>query len=384
MPGIEERSLRRDGAVVGTRYVVRVRDPERGKYTSATFATRPEAERFVRDCDDRSVAWALAEYRREKVEADEKTLNEWAELHFDSLTKAAPGTVARYRRQYEARWRPHLGHMRLSAIERVHVARALNAQAGSDKTVLNAWAVLTHMLKMAAQDGLIQRSPTIGVRPGRRTEHEKAEHRYLTVDEYQAVLDATPEFWKPVIVMLAASGMRWGELVALNVSDLDLTTGAVRITKAEKRDDSVPGGLVIGPPKSKKARRTVILPAEALPWLEPLTRDDAGKPRRRDERLFTAPRGGNVRHRTFYRLVWLNAITKSGIAEPRPRLHDLRHSHVAWLIAAGVPLPVIQARLGHEKITTTIDTYGHLMPDLMQAAADAASLVFSGVRKAIG
>lgn len=47
---------------------------------------------------------------------------------------------------------------------------------------------------------------------------------------------------------------------------------------------------------------------------------------------------------------------------PRFRFHDLRHTHVAWLVAGGAPLPHIQARLGHESITTTIDTYGHLLP----------------------
>jgi hypothetical protein len=74
--------------------------------------------------------------------------------------------------------------------------------------------------------------------------------------------------------------------------------------------------------------------------------------------------------------VWIKSCVRAGL-DPRPRIHDLRHSHVAWLIAEGAPLPVIQARLGHEKITTTIDTYGHLMPDLQRAAADAASLVFA-------
>src|SRR5829696_10449866 len=44
------------------------------------------------------------------------------------------------------------------------------------------------------------------------------------------------------------------------------------------------------------------------------------------------------------------------------RTHDLRHTHLAWLIAGGAPLPHIQARLGHQSITTTIDTYGHLLP----------------------
>ncbi|MEU6668034.1 tyrosine-type recombinase/integrase [Streptomyces sp. NPDC046727] len=59
----------------------------------------------------------------------------------------------------------------------------------------------------------------------------------------------------------------------------------------------------------------------------------------------------------------------------RPRFHDLRHSHAAWLIAAKVPLPAIQARLGHESITTTVDRYGHLLDaldDEVMAAAEWA------------
>jgi integrase len=56
----------------------------------------------------------------------------------------------------------------------------------------------------------------------------------------------------------------------------------------------------------------------------------------------------------------MTAVAAEGLAPFR--FHDLRHTHVAWLIAGGAPLPHIQARLGHESITTTIDTYGHLLP----------------------
>jgi hypothetical protein len=55
-----------------------------------------------------------------------------------------------------------------------------------------------------------------------------------------------------------------------------------------------------------------------------------------------------------------DAVRVKGVAPFR--IHDVRHTHVSWLIAGGLPLPNIQARLGHESITTTIDTYGHLMP----------------------
>lgn len=370
MPGIEMRETARNGV----RYVVRVRDPNprigRSGYTSATFATEPEAERFVRDVEDRGVAWALHEYHREKDDAAEPTLDDWAKIHFEALTKPSADTIGRYRRLYAKHWQPELGHMHLSQITRIDVARALNGVEGKDKTVLNAWGVLTHMLKMAAQDGKIPRSPTIGVIPPRRTAHETVEHRYLTEDEFWRVLDATPDHWQPLIMMLAGTGMRWGEAAALTVGDIDTKALTVKVTKAEKRDADNPSKRVVGPTKSRKSRRTITLPVEVVDAVRPLL------DRPRTARLFLPPRGGPLRHKTFYVDIWQKTIlAKVNLDGQQPRLHDLRHSHVAWLIAAGASLPVIQARLGHEKITTTIDTYGHLLPDVQRAAADAASMV---------
>ncbi|MFD6195709.1 tyrosine-type recombinase/integrase [Mycobacteriaceae bacterium NPDC060252] len=57
--------------------------------------------------------------------------------------------------------------------------------------------------------------------------------------------------------------------------------------------------------------------------------------------------------------------------DPRPRIHDLRHTCASWLIQAGVPLPVIQQHLGHESIQTTVDVYGHLDLRSARAAAEA-------------
>jgi integrase len=163
------------------------------------------------------------------------TLDQWAEIHFSALTEPSGATVRRYRSIYAETWRPHLGHMRLSQIGRVHVARR-STRSGLRQDVLNKWAVLTHMLKMAAQDGKIPRSPTIGVGLPERTEHETEEHRYLTHAEFWAVVDATPEHWKPLVITLGGTGIRWGELAALTVGDVDTENGFLRITKAEKQD----------------------------------------------------------------------------------------------------------------------------------------------------
>lgn len=375
MPSVESRQLA-DGT---TRFFVRVRDPQRGKFTSETFLTRPEAERFIRDIANRGAAWALDERRREKSDLGEPTLDQWAAIHFDALTKANPDTVARYRRVYDHNWKPALGHMRLSQISRTDVAKALNALPGSDKTVKNKWAVLTHMLKLAAQDGLIPRSPTGGIPLPVRTAHEVVEHRYLTQAEFWRVLDATPPYWKPFVLTLAGTGMRWGEAAALNVGDVDLENATLRINKAEKRDAEHPSKRIVGPTKTAKSRRSIALPDEVVEALRPLC------DRPRTERLFLPPKGGPLRHKTFYYDIWQRKIlANAGLEDPQPRIHDLRHSHVAWLIAEGVPLPVIQARLGHEKITTTIDTYGHLTPDLQRQAKRAASVVLGSRPKELG
>lgn len=358
----------------GVRWRVRFRQD--GIHRSRTFATKPEAQQLCNWIKSFGVERALAEL--EPDDPDEMTLDQWAVRHFDSLTGVTPGTLTTYRRIYARIWSPTLGHLRLSQLTRERLAKAVSDIDASDKTVKNAWGVLAHMLKMAVIDGHLARSPGLGVKLPKRTGHTKAEHRYLTQDEWWQVLDATPEHWRPLVWMLGGTGMRWGEAVALTVGDVDLKAKTVRITKAEKWDAGNRSERVIGPPKTAKSRRVVTLPAEVVEAIRPLVEG-----RKSTETLFLAPKGGTVQHRTFYHDIW-RAKCCAPLPLPHPRIHDLRHSHVAWLIAAGVPLPVIQARLGHEKITTTIDTYGHLLPDIQRAAADAASMVIGKRPAAIG
>jgi integrase len=353
---------------IGTRWRVRYRHD--GKHSSKTFATPPEAQHFCNLIRDYGLEFALAEINREDAEANEMTLDGWAARHFDSLTNVTPGTLISYRRIYARTWQPLLGHYRLSQLNRELIAKAVQQIPGSDKTVKNAWGVLATMLKVAVADGHLPKSPAAGIKLAKRTSHEKTEHRYLTEAEFWQVLDDTPEHWRPLIAMLGGTGMRWGEAAALLVGDVDLERATVRITKAEKWDPST-SKRTVGPPKTAKSNRTIVLPPDALPYLAPVIEG-----RKRGDRLFVPPNGGPLRHMTFYRDIWRRKST-AGLDDPKPRIHDLRHSHVAWLIANGVPLPVIQQRLGHEKIETTVNVYGHLMPDLIAAATAAANRVFA-------
>lgn len=355
-------------------YYVRTR--VRGVQTTVTFATEYEAERFAADVDEWGGTEAFDRHTADeeaKAAVDaEMTLSEWAERHFNAMPHVSPATLEEYRRDWRLRWEPHLGDLKLSRITREHVTAALGAQAGADKSIANAWGTLAGIFKMAVLDGHLSRSPTQGVKLGTRTSHETAEHRYLTADEFMQVIADTAERYVPLVWTLGGTGVRWGEATALTAADVDLSAATIRVTKAWKRDRTK--GFYVGPPKTPKAKRTITLPNEVVDALDPLVR---GRGRR--DLVFTNRNGDPVKHQPFYREHWVKSCT-ANIAEPRPRIHDLRHSHVAWLLARGVSLPVIQARLGHEKITTTIDTYGHLMPDLHIQAAEAASQVFASAR----
>ncbi len=87
------------------------------------------------------------------------------------------------------------------------------------------------------------------------------------------------------------------------------------------------------------------------------------------QNVFTSPEGGRLRLGLFRKRDWYPAVRES-VGEPL-RPHDLRHTHVALLIAAGEDPYVISKRLGHASIRTTYDVYGHLFEGRDREAADA-------------
>jgi integrase len=347
----------------------KVRFRRDGKQSSLTFygATGHfEAVKFCKLLDTVGADEAV-NYLAREAEAPtptEFTLDEWAGRYIQSLTGITDGTREQYTRMYGWAWHQALGHLPLRLVDRERIAAQFNTITGTraDTTVENARGLLSAMLQVAVFDGYLPANPCKGIRSPRRTDHETVEHRFLSPIEFDSLVAAMPKHYRPLLMLLVGSGMRWGEADALTVADLDLSIPSVRINKAVKWRgyQTTP---VVGPTKTPKSRRTVTLPSQVAEVLHPLVDGRAGT-----DRVFLAERGGALRHHTVFR-AWVKACDQAGLV-PRPRIHDLRHTHVAWLVASNKPLPVIQARLGHESITTTIDTYGHLLPSLDAAAVD--------------
>ncbi|MGW3570185.1 tyrosine-type recombinase/integrase [Streptomyces sp. NPDC000941] len=189
---------------------------------------------------------------------------------------------------------------------------------------------------------------------------------FLEHEEYQRIAQEIrdPDA-RDLADWLVATGMRWGEATALKVKDITLGVerSTVSIQRAWKKakKGAEGGAFYLGPPKTRKARRILRL----TPVQEALVRRlTAGQPK--EAFLFQTPTGKHWRHANFYNRKWrpaVKAAVAKGLAK-EPRLHDLRHTHASWLIAARIPLPAIQRRLGHESISTTVDRYGHLLSEL--------------------
>lgn len=173
--------------------------------------------------------------------------------------------------------------------------------------------------------------------------------------------------------ILIGTGLRWSEATALQARDVVLSSSRLNIQRAWKRQPD--NTEKVGPPKTKRARRMIVLSPDLMAIVRRLMAGKAPK-----DFLLTCSEGKVWAHGKFYIRRWAPAVKRAqekGLTK-QPRIHDLRHTHVSWLIAAKIPLPAIQARLGHESITTTVDRYGHLVQELdaeIAAAMQAALAV---------
>lgn len=332
-----------------------------GRQSSLSFDDAGQAAEFCELVNQVGAERALATLGVNRSRARGLTVEEWLNRHIDHLTGVDRNTTAKYRAYVKNDIGPVLGNLPLATLTREDVARWVNSMMEADedgqkpaaKTVANKHGFLAGAMNAAVAAGHIVTSPCTGIRMPR---DEPREMVFLSREQYAALREAVTEPWRPLVEFLVASGARWGEAAALQPGDVDREEGTVRIVRSWKHGD---GGYRLGAPKTRKSRRTINVPASVLDKL-----DYTG------EWLFQNRAGGPVRAHGFTRRVWAPAVKRAGL-DPAPRIHDLRHTCASWMIAAGVPLPVIQQHLGHESIQTTVGVYGHLDRRSAQAAAAA-------------
>jgi len=157
-----------------------------------------------------------------------------------------------------------------------------------------------------------------------------------------------------VLLLLAYTGLRWGELAGLHVSRLDLLRRQVDVVETLVEV----GGRTVKPYPKGRHRRTVPLTGRLVDELAAYLKRN---PRGRDDLVFTVYRS------TWGRRHLQPAQERAGA--PITRVHDLRHTYASWLVQDGLTLPEVAEVLGHASISTTM-RYAHLAPGTQDRVRD--------------
>lgn len=272
------------------------------------------------------------------------TVAAWAERWLSTLT-VRESTKARYRVSL-AHILPVLGSARVTAVTRSDAAvliadltRAGDLAAGS---IINVHAHARAMFEAARGDGLIPTNPFATV-PRPRGE-QKAIDPFTPAELLDVIAAAAELTTGGVIALLATTGCRVGEAIALDVTDWDPKTGKVTITKSYSKK------FGMGPPKSKHSRRTITVPAAARPALEAAAAGRTTGP------LFLT--GGKKRFiKSMVQRGFDIALARLGLRRRNP--HQLRHSVASALIADGAKHLASVAKYLGDSVATVVRTYLH-------------------------
>lgn len=350
------------------RWQVRWYDPA-GKPKARTFVKKPQAEAYKTDIEAK-----LAEGVYRDPAAGKVRFREMAEAWLAARSNLKRSTRSKYRDALDVHILGRWGDLPLSAIEfediAVWIVELHQGKGLSASHVRGIHRVLSMVL-----DWCVPRR--IPVNPAKGVPLPKlppSDHVYLSHDQVEDLADAigslttkhghplaTAKVNRTLVLLLAYTGLRWGEAAALRVRSVDLGKRRIRVVSAFAEDD---GELYEDTPKTGE-RRSVPVPRFLVAELEPLL---AG--RDADALVFTTDRGNPLRLRNWRYREFAMARKKAGLDGIGLTPHKLRHTAASLAIAAGADVYVVQKMLGHAKPSMTLDVYGHLWPDRLDEVAD--------------
>jgi integrase len=344
----------------------RIREERGGKsvVVQSGFDTKTAAKNVMTTLKADKLRRQFVDPRAGKIKMNE-LFDRWWPVYEQTLK---PSAMKSEGSRLRCHLRPDLGDLRLEEFDgpadQWWVSQMISDGMAA-KSIRNCHGLLFVVMEFAILHKMIGANPCQGTK---MPELVPREMRFLTeVEGANLVAGFKPE-WQAVPITMLGTGIRWAELAGLKVGRVDILGRKIRI---EDTLQFIGGdGLVTVQPKTRASRRTISLPIQVAEALVPLVQ---GK--RRADYVFTTPEGEPLSHHWFWYHVWEPSRTAADLEEVR--IHDLRHTHASWLIAANRPLTGIQRRLGHTSIAITSDLYGHLLPDVDEGIVAALEKALS-------
>lgn len=272
---------------------------------------------------------------------------------------------------------PTLGQHQLNKLTTADVRRAaqvLQARGLAPRTVHRAIRTLATALNQAADDSLIVSNPAKGIRlaipkPKPPVVWSRDESR-----RFLAATDATVD--GPLWRLLLDTGMRIGEALSLHRDDLDLDAGVVAIERTVTRDRDLKERIG-HTTKTGTPRRVGIAPATVAALrrhLQDVRQRRLASVAWQDQGLVFPNSSGGIARTNRLRCHLDEEI--AGLGLPRLAMHGLRHTNATLLLQAGVPITVVAQRLGHKRVSMTLDVYAHVLDEMDRAVVVTVSELF--------
>lgn len=342
----------------GKRYRVRYRTPEHRQTDKRGFRTKKDAELFLASTE-------IAKHRGEWVDPSKGKLEfgPWAETWFSSLVDIKPTTLAGYRQNLNKHVLPKWQLRQIGSIGHAEVQTWISdlSKTLSASTTTQVFLNLRSIIDFAIEDGRLSKNPCSKIRLPRITKTKKP---YLTNGQVIALAEQCGA-QADIILTLAYTGMRWGELAALKVGSVDFDKHRISITESISE---VSGKLITGTPKSHE-NRSIPFPDFLTEFLKARC---VGKPK--TAHIFTTAKGEIVRNGNFRRDTFNKAVNSLRLNDPDfPKVtpHNLRDTAASLSVSAGANVKSIQRMLGHAKASMTLDTYAELFEEDLDSVSTA-------------
>ena len=321
---------------------------KRRKSTKRGFATKREAEEWLRNF-----------LITQKADFDMKFADFWKMYCADMETRLREHTMRTKKYIVELKILPYFGNKRVNDITAADIRQWQNEliKMGYSPTYLKTINnQLSAIFNYAVRYYDLKSNPC--AKAGSMGKSKAEEMDFWTGEEFRKFIDSVmnKRLSYMAFMTLYWTGMRLGELLALNPKDVDLKKRTISITKSYQRLGKKD---VITPPKTPKSKRVITIPeflaADIKDYMDSLY------DLQEDDRLFPITK-------YYLEHEMQRGIKESGVK--RIRVHDLRHSHASMLIELGFSPLEIANRLGHEKVETTLNTYAHLYPNKQTKLAE--------------
>ena len=328
---------------------------------------------------------SLAEARL-KLEYEEKTFNaknskytfqQIYELflveHKNTVKSGTYATTVRYAKLHIL---PKIANKRIDSFTVLDCQKLVNQWAEYFNSAKYPKGIAQQVFDYAIKMNIITDNPMRKVKLPKRKETINEVNKFYNTDELKHFFDCVKDYgnmkYLAFFRLLAFTGMRKGEALALNWSDIDFNKKQVHITKGVVLDENeIP---IISTTKTKKSVRTVSLDDESLATLKKWKLEQAKElmsiginSMNKHQLLFTYD--ANKLYRPSYSNCWLEQIIKKYNLK-KITMHGFRHSHCSLLFEMETPIQVVQERLGHTNIKTTMDIYTHVTEKQRDKVAD--------------